>query len=94
MFVKDSQKIFFIKQGLEKLTTSQGCPVGDKTNVRTVGEHGPVSLDDFVFLDEISHFDRERIPERVVHAKGAGERLYIIHVNHNMYVGQVTMSLC
>ena len=55
-----------------RLTTSQGCPVGDKTNVRTVGERGPVALDDFVFIDEMAHFDRERIPERVVHAKGAG----------------------
>ena len=38
----------------------------------TVGERGPVPIQDFVFLDDLSHFDRERIPERVVHAKGAG----------------------
>ena len=38
----------------------------------TVGARGGVALEDFVFLDEMAHFDRERIPERVVHAKGAG----------------------
>ena len=38
----------------------------------TIGPRGGVALEDFVFLDEMAHFDRERIPERVVHAKGAG----------------------
>ena len=44
-----------------------------KTSTLTVGERGPVLIQDFVFTDEMAHFDRERIPERVVHAKGAGE---------------------
>ena len=39
----------------------------------TVGDRGQVLLQDIVLLDEMAHFDRERIPERVVHAKGAGE---------------------
>ena len=39
----------------------------------TMGERGPVPIQDFTFLDEMAHFDRERIPERVVHAKGAGQ---------------------
>lgn len=54
------------------LTTSQGYPVYDNDNSLTVGERGPTLLQDIEFIDKIAHFDRERIPERVVHAKGAG----------------------
>uniref|UniRef100_A0A158R4T5 Catalase domain-containing protein n=1 Tax=Syphacia muris TaxID=451379 RepID=A0A158R4T5_9BILA len=54
------------------LTTSSGRPIGDKNNVLTAGPRGPLLLEDVVFYDEIAHFDRERIPERVVHANGAG----------------------
>lgn len=54
------------------LTSNQGAPVTDDQNSLTVGEKGPILLEDIVFLEKISHFDRERIPERVVHAKGAG----------------------
>ncbi|XP_024085312.1 catalase-like [Cimex lectularius] len=54
------------------ITNSGGNPVDDKTNVMTVGERGPMLLQDMVFIDEAQHFNRERIPERVVHAKGAG----------------------
>ncbi len=54
------------------MTTGSGAPVGVKTSIQTVGTRGPALLQDFVFLDEMAHFDRERIPERVVHAKGAG----------------------
>ncbi|XP_022701562.1 catalase-like isoform X1 [Varroa jacobsoni] len=55
-----------------QLTTGTGCPVGDKLNIQTAGKRGPALLQDVVFIDEMAHFDRERIPERVVHAKGAG----------------------
>lgn len=55
-----------------RVTTSTGAPVGNKTNSLTVGPRGPLLLQDFQFLDEMAHFGRERIPERVVHAKGAG----------------------
>jgi len=41
----------------------------------TAGPRGPLLVQDVVFADEMAHFDRERIPERVVHAKGAGERV-------------------
>lgn len=51
---------------------TSGRPVGDKTNSLTVGPRGPTLLQDVAYLDEIAHFDRERIPERVVHAKGNG----------------------
>jgi catalase len=54
------------------MTTGTGCPVGNKNASKTVGQRGPVLLEDFVFTDEMAHFNRERIPERVVHAKGAG----------------------
>lgn len=54
------------------LTTGAGNPIGDKLNILTVGPRGPLLVQDVVFTDEMAHFDRERIPERVVHAKGAG----------------------
>lgn len=54
------------------MTTGAGIPVADKLNVMTVGPRGPLVVQDVVFTDEMAHFDRERIPERVVHAKGAG----------------------
>lgn len=52
------------------LTTRQGHPVPDNQNTRTVGDRGPATLENYHFLEKISHFDRERIPERVVHARG------------------------
>jgi catalase len=67
----------------EVLTTGSGAPVGNKTSVQTVGPRGPALLQDVVFLDEMSHFDRERIPERVVHAKGAGAHGYF-EVTHDI----------
>ena len=54
----------------EVLTTRQGHPVYDNQNQRTVGARGPATLENYQFLEKISHFDRERIPERVVHARG------------------------
>jgi catalase len=53
------------------LTTRQGHPVYDNQNMRTVGARGPATLENYHFLEKLSHFDRERIPERVVHARGA-----------------------
>jgi catalase len=53
-----------------ELTTRQGHPVHDNQNQRTVGARGPATLENYQFLEKISHFDRERIPERVVHARG------------------------
>ncbi|WP_040793721.1 catalase [Nocardia paucivorans] len=53
------------------LTTRQGHPVHDNQNQRTIGARGPATLENYQFLEKISHFDRERIPERVVHARGA-----------------------
>ena len=53
------------------LTTRQGHPVYDNQNTRSIGKRGPLVLEDYHFLEKITHFDRERIPERVVHARGA-----------------------
>ena len=55
------------------MTTEQGIPIDDKQNVITAGKRGPMLMQDVIYMDEMAHFDRERIPERVVHAKGAGK---------------------
>ncbi len=60
----------------QTLTTRQGHPITDNQNVRTVGSRGPTTLENYQFLEKITHFDRERIPERVVHARGAGAHGY------------------
>lgn len=60
----------------ETLTNHQGHPISDNQNTRTVGDRGPTVLENYNFLEKISHFDRERIPERVVHARGAGAHGY------------------
>ncbi|MFN0103401.1 MAG: catalase [Bryobacteraceae bacterium] len=54
------------------LTTNGGVPVGDNQNSKTAGENGPVLLEDIHLIEKLASFDRERIPERVVHARGAG----------------------
>src|ERR1700742_4732709 len=54
------------------LTTAQGGPVSDDQNSLKVGPRGPTLLEDFHFREKIFHFDHERIPERVVHARGYG----------------------
>ncbi|HEX8183896.1 MAG TPA: catalase, partial [Blastocatellia bacterium] len=46
------------------LTNRQGHPIYDNQNTRTVGERGPTVLENYQFLEKITHFDRERIPER------------------------------
>ena len=56
---------------LSKYTTTFGIPVGEDQNSLTAGERGPVLIQDMHLLGKIMHFDRERIPERVVHAKGS-----------------------
>lgn len=65
------------------LTTGAGIPIGDKLNIMTAGPQGPLLVQDVVFTDEMAHFDRERIPERVVHAKGAGAFGYF-EVTHDI----------
>jgi len=66
-----------------RLTTSWGAPIDDNSNSLTVGPNGPILLQDSHFIDKLQHFDRERIPERVVHAKGAGAHGYF-EVTHDI----------
>ena len=58
------------------LTTAQGGPVPDDQNSLKIGSRGPTALEDFHFREKIFHFDHERIPERVVHARGYGAHGY------------------
>ena len=55
-----------------RLTTREGAPVADNQNSLKVGDRGPTLMEDFVLRGKIFHFDHERIPERVVHARGYG----------------------
>jgi catalase len=59
-----------------RLTTQQGVVVADDQNTLRVGDRGPAALEDFHFREKIFHFDHERIPERVVHARGYGAHGY------------------
>ncbi len=56
----------------EPLTTNFGVPISDNQNSLKAGERGPALLEDFVLREKIFHFDHERIPERIVHARGSG----------------------
>lgn len=75
----------FVNQQIthDAATSSQGHPLADKVNSLTAGSRGPILLQDLQLLDEMAHFDRERIPERVVHAKGAGAFGYF-EVTHDV----------
>jgi catalase len=63
-------------QGQDRLTTSFGHVVGDDQNGLRAGQRGPTLLEDFVLRDKLTHFDHERIPERVVHARGTAAHGY------------------
>ncbi|OMJ29102.1 Catalase-A [Smittium culicis] len=65
------------------LTTSNGNPVHNNQTSTTAGPSGPVLIQDFHLIDKLAHFDRERIPERVVHAKGAGAH-GVFEVTHDI----------
>jgi catalase len=58
------------------LTTNQGTPISDNQNSVKSGERGPSLLEDFILREKITHFDHERIPERIVHARGSGAHGY------------------
>jgi len=63
-------------EGVSRLTTAQGMAVSDDQNTLRAGERGPALLEDAHFREKIFHFDHERIPERVVHARGYGAHGY------------------
>jgi len=56
----------------QQLTTNQGVAIADNQNSLKAGVRGPVLLEDFILREKITHFDHERIPERIVHARGSG----------------------
>lgn len=62
--------------GANELTTNHGVPVSDNQNSLKAGERGPSLLEDFVLREKIQHFDHERIPERIVHARGSAAHGY------------------
>jgi len=57
---------------MKKLTTAFGAPVDDNQNIKTAGKRGPALLENIWLIEKMAHFDREVIPERRMHAKGAG----------------------
>src|SRR5580693_6735898 len=71
------------KSSAPRLTTNQGRPVGDNQNSVTAGRRGPITLDDFQLFEKMAQFNRERIPERVVHAKGSGAHGHFL-VTHDI----------
>ncbi len=58
------------------ITTNQGLAISDNQNSLRAGERGPTLLEDFILREKITHFDHERIPERIVHARGSGAHGY------------------
>ena len=58
------------------LTTNQGLPISDNQNSLKASPRGPTLLEDFILREKITHFDHERIPERIVHARGSGAHGY------------------
>ena len=64
------------QQGGATLTTNHGVPVSDNQNSLKASPRGPVLLEDFVLREKIFHFDHERIPERIVHARGSAAHGY------------------
>jgi catalase len=69
--------------GQQFLTSNQGVRVNDNHNTLKAGESGTSLLEDFLFREKITHFDHERIPERVVHARGSGAHGYF-ELDHSL----------
>jgi catalase len=65
-----------VDSGGQRLTTNQGVPIADNQNSLKVGLRGPTAMEDFILREKITHFDHERIPERVVHARGSAAHGY------------------
>jgi catalase len=65
-----------VDSGARVLTTNQGVPIADNQNSLKAGLRGPSLLEDFILREKITHFDHERIPERIVHARGSGAHGY------------------
>ena len=66
------------------MTTDAGRPVGDNQNSLSLGDRGPIVFEDFLLFEKMAHFNRERIPERVVHAKGSAAHGHFTVTNPDM----------
>ena len=64
------------QESAQLLTTNQGLPISDNQNSLKGGPRGPSLLEDFILREKITHFDHERIPERIVHARGSAAHGY------------------
>ena len=64
------------------LTTAQGLRLGDTDHSLKAGLRGPTLLEDFILREKITHFDHERIPERIVHARGSGAHGFFESLRH------------
>ena len=62
--------------GGQRLTTNQGVPIADNQHSLKIGLRGPTAMEDFILREKLTHFDHERIPERVVHARGSAAHGY------------------
>ncbi len=67
----------------KQLTTNDGSPVADNENIKTAGAHGPALMESVWYLEKLGSFDRERIPERIVHAKGSGAK-GVLTITHDI----------
>lgn len=87
--VENNEKIdqldaYTINHDSAKMTTNMGLGINDDQKILKAGENGPALLEDFIFREKITHFDHERIPERIVHARGFGA--------HGVFVSYKDMS--
>ncbi len=80
---KDARSPDRIERPNEPLTTNQGLPIADNQNSLKAGTRGPTLLEDFILREKITSFDHERIPERIVHARGSGA-----HGHFRVYTSQ------
>jgi catalase len=69
------------KKGKRNLTTASGIPVADNQNSLTAGPRGPLLVEDFHLFEKMAHFNRECLPERLVHAKCAGADVILRSLN-------------
>ncbi|HCJ30622.1 MAG TPA: catalase HPII, partial [Pseudomonas sp.] len=68
----------------EALSTNQGVKIADNQNTLKAGERGPSLLEDFIMREKLTHFDHERIPERIVHARGAAAHgVFVSYGDHS-----------
>jgi catalase len=81
-----SGSLMYGQQQTKTLTTNAGAPVSDNQDSLTAGEDGPVLLQDLHLIDKLQSFDRERIPERVVHARGVGAHgFFVSYADESQY---------